>query len=80
MRLKLMNQQLLIYLIYYVFQICEKQVSEPGLWRVVWQKAHQAPYMFRDNMWVSYDDDNSLGLKVRGNGLNTLLINFFFHF
>ena len=46
-------------------QICEKQVAEAGLWRVVWQKAHQAPYMFRDNMWVSYDDDNSLGLKVK---------------
>uniref|UniRef100_A0A2P2HWG6 chitinase n=1 Tax=Hirondellea gigas TaxID=1518452 RepID=A0A2P2HWG6_9CRUS len=45
-------------------EICKKQVSEPGLWRVVWQKAHQAPYMFRQNMWVSYDDDNSVGLKV----------------
>lgn len=45
-------------------EICEKQVSESGAWRIVWQKAHQAPYMFRDNMWVSYDDDNSIGLKV----------------
>ena len=40
------------------------QILEPNAWRVVWQKAHQAPYMFRDNKWVAYDDDNSLQLKV----------------
>jgi len=45
-------------------EICEKQIAEVGLWRLVWQKAHQAPFMSRDTMWVSYDDDNSLGLKV----------------
>jgi len=45
-------------------EICEMQILEPNAWRVVWQKAHQAPYMFRDNKWVAYDDDNSLQLKV----------------
>ncbi|CAL4062917.1 unnamed protein product, partial [Meganyctiphanes norvegica] len=45
-------------------EICEKQKTEAGLWKVVWQKAHQAPYMFMENMWVSYDDDNSLHLKT----------------
>jgi len=45
-------------------EICEKQIAEAGTWSVVWQKAHQAPFMFRDTMWVSYDDDNSLGVKV----------------
>ncbi|KAK7072958.1 Cht9p [Halocaridina rubra] len=45
-------------------EICEKQTTEGGLWNIVWQKAHQAPYMFRDNMWVGYDDAISLNLKV----------------
>lgn len=45
-------------------QICEKQTTEKGLWQIVWQKAHQVPYMFRDNMWVGYDDDISLSLKA----------------
>jgi len=45
-------------------EICELQLTEPKAWRVVWQKAHQAPFMFKDNMWLSYDDDYSLGLKV----------------
>uniref|UniRef100_A0A0P4WCZ4 chitinase n=2 Tax=Scylla olivacea TaxID=85551 RepID=A0A0P4WCZ4_SCYOL len=45
-------------------EICEKQTTEEGLWQIVWQKAHQVPYMFRDNMWVGYDDDVSLNLKA----------------
>ncbi|XP_071534026.1 probable chitinase 2 [Panulirus ornatus] len=45
-------------------EICEKQRTESGDWTVVWQEAHQAPYMYRDNMWVGYDDNFSLSLKV----------------
>lgn len=45
-------------------QICEKQRTEAGAWKIVWQKAHQAPYMFRENMWIGYDDNFSLSLKV----------------
>ena len=44
-------------------KICEKQLNEKQ-WSVTWQAAHQAPYMFKDNMWVSFDDKNSLGVKV----------------
>ncbi|KAL7640813.1 UNVERIFIED_CONTAM: hypothetical protein RMT77_009088 [Armadillidium vulgare] len=43
-------------------EICEKLLTEK--WSLAWQAAHQAPYMFKDNMWVSFDDVNSLGLKV----------------
>nr|AKP18004.1 chitinase 6 [Eriocheir sinensis] len=45
-------------------EICEKQTTEKGLWQIVWQKAHQVPYMFRNDMWVGYDDDISLSLKA----------------
>ncbi|KAG7160183.1 chitinase 2-like 3 [Homarus americanus] len=45
-------------------EICEKQTMEGGAWSIVWQKAHQAPYMVRDNMWVGYDDEISLSVKV----------------
>lgn len=45
-------------------EICEKQVSERGLWKVVRHEAHQAPYMYRDDKWVSYDDADSIKRKV----------------
>ncbi|KAK3872392.1 hypothetical protein Pcinc_022519 [Petrolisthes cinctipes] len=45
-------------------EICEKQTKEAGAWQIVWQRSHQVPYMFRDNMWVGYDDDISITVKV----------------
>lgn len=60
-----------------MLQICERQITESGAWHIVWQKAHQVPYMFRDNMWVGFDDDISLNLKVayaQNKGLGGIMI------
>ncbi|XP_063595450.1 oviduct-specific glycoprotein-like [Penaeus indicus] len=45
-------------------EICEKQTLEQGQWTLVWQKSHQVPYMYQNNMWISFDDAMSIGLKV----------------
>ncbi|XP_069998754.1 uncharacterized protein [Penaeus vannamei] len=45
-------------------EICETQTTEGGQWTLIWQKSHQVPYMYKDNMWISYDDTMSVGLKV----------------
>ena len=45
-------------------EIC-KELTAPGSnWTVVWEKCHQAPYMFRDDRWVSYDNERSVRLKA----------------
>lgn len=33
-------------------------------WTVVWDDWHQAPYAYRDNQWVGYDNEKSIALKV----------------
>lgn len=48
----------------FVAQICEKLATESGRWRIVRHEAHKVPYMYRDNMWVGYDDEASLRLKA----------------
>jgi len=45
-------------------EIC-KDLTTPGSnWSVVWEKCHQAPYMFKGDRWVSYDNERSVILKA----------------
>jgi len=45
-------------------EICQ-ELSAPGSnWTIVWEKCHQAPYMFRGDRWVSYDNERSVRLKA----------------
>ena len=45
-------------------EIC-KELTAPGSnWTIVWEKCHQAPYMFRGDRWVSYDNERSVRLKA----------------
>ena len=45
-------------------EICSMLTSPESQWSLVWEKCHQAPYMFNDNKWVSYDNERSIRLKA----------------
>ncbi|XP_075167850.1 chitinase-like protein 4 [Haematobia irritans] len=38
--------------------------SNEGSWTTVFDTAHGVPYMYKDNQWVSYDNVQSLNMKV----------------
>jgi len=44
------------------YEICEK-LSLEG-WQRVWNNEQKVPYAYKDNQWVSYEDIESLKLKV----------------
>ena len=39
-------------------------VTPDNGWSIVWEACHQAPYMFNNNKWVSYDNEQSVRLKA----------------
>jgi len=45
-------------------EICKELSAQGSNWTVVWEKCHQAPYMFRGDRWVSYDNERSVRLKA----------------
>jgi len=46
-------------------EIClERQSDEEFPWTTVWEEHHMAPYMYKGDRWVSYDNEKSLRLKV----------------
>ena len=45
-------------------EICKMLVTPDNGWSIVWEKCHQAPYMFNNNKWVSYDNEQSVRLKA----------------
>merc|ERR1719242_43351 len=45
-------------------EICKMLVTPDNDWTIVWEKCHQAPYMFNENKWVSYDNEKSVRLKA----------------
>lgn len=45
-------------------EICKELVTPGSNWSVVWEKCHQAPYMFKGDRWVSYDNEKSVRLKA----------------
>ena len=38
--------------------------ATPGAWEIVVDSCYQAPYMTNGPYWISYDDPDSLTLKV----------------
>ena len=45
------------------YEICEK-LSQEG-WQRVWNNEQKVPYAYKGNQWVSYEDIESLKLKVK---------------
>eukprot|EP00092_Neocalanus_flemingeri_P004218 GFUD01004538.1.p1 GENE.GFUD01004538.1~~GFUD01004538.1.p1 ORF type:complete len:571 (-),score=105.37 GFUD01004538.1:263-1822(-) len=45
-------------------EICKELAAPSSNWSVVWEKCHQAPYMFKGDRWVSYDNERSVRLKA----------------
>ena len=48
-------------------EICLKQIQDAGPgpgWRVEWNEDYSAPFMFRDDMWLSYDNERSIQAKT----------------
>ena len=45
-------------------EICQELNSDGSKWTVVWEKCHQAPYMFKNDRWVSFDNERSVRLKA----------------
>eukprot|EP00092_Neocalanus_flemingeri_P017579 GFUD01019020.1.p1 GENE.GFUD01019020.1~~GFUD01019020.1.p1 ORF type:complete len:440 (+),score=91.01 GFUD01019020.1:70-1389(+) len=46
-------------------EICEEQMDLDHPWTYVWEEHTMAPYMFRGNRWVSFDDEKSLEHKTK---------------
>ena len=46
----------------YGFEIC-KYIDKEN-WTRVWSKDHQAPFAYKQNQWVGYDDELSIKIKV----------------
>lgn len=46
------------------FQICEKFKAD-STWTVVRDVCYQAPYAYKNNLWIGYDDEQSLRNKVQ---------------
>ncbi|XP_040579721.1 probable chitinase 2 [Lepeophtheirus salmonis] len=45
-------------------EICEELDEEEEPWEIVWDEYYKAPYMFKKEKWVSYDDEKSLRVKA----------------
>ena len=44
-----------------------KQIQDAGPgpgWQVQWEEHYSAPFMFRDDMWLSYDNERSIQAKT----------------
>ncbi|KAB0801555.1 hypothetical protein PPYR_05909 [Photinus pyralis] len=44
-------------------EICLQLLT--GQWVVVWDDAQKIPYAYKENQWVSYDEQRSVGVKVQ---------------
>lgn len=45
-------------------EICLEAMDEQAPWTRVWDEYHMAPYMYRGDSWMSYDDEESLRYKA----------------
>ncbi len=46
---------------WYCLQVCDKVSHD---WNYVWIEEQKAPYAYRDDQWVGFDDRNSVKYKV----------------
>lgn len=52
----------ILNLFFFPTQICTAQ--KEGGWTVVRDPCYQAPYAYKNNLWIGYDDVESLTVKV----------------
>lgn len=45
-------------------EICERFISDPG-WTIVRDPYYQAPYAYKNGLWIGYDDKESLKAKAQ---------------
>ncbi|KAF2365040.1 Glycoside hydrolase family 18 catalytic domain [Trinorchestia longiramus] len=45
-------------------EICELLTQEGIRWTIRRHREHQVPYVYRDNVWIAYDDAQSLAAKM----------------
>jgi len=45
-------------------EVCEEQMNKKHPWTYKWEEHVEAPYMYRGERWVSFDDVKSLELKA----------------
>lgn len=45
-------------------EICAEQRDSSYPWVTEWEEHHMAPYMYKGDRWVSYDNEQSLALKA----------------
>ena len=48
---------------WFAIKICDRFISDPG-WNIVRDPFYQAPYAYKGNLWIGYDDEESLKAKV----------------
>lgn len=46
-------------------EICVERLNREAPWEDRWDEEHKAPYMFRGDSWVSYDNERSVALKAQ---------------
>ncbi len=50
---------------HFEFQVCQAEGKEE------WIEEQSVPYMYKDNLWVGFDNQRSIRAKVRGVTLHT---------
>merc|ERR1712063_216923 len=45
-------------------EICDRFISDPG-WNIVRDPFYQAPYAYKGNLWIGYDDEESMKAKAQ---------------
>jgi len=45
-------------------EICVERLNREAPWEETWDEEHAAPYMFRGDSWMSYDNERSVALKA----------------
>ena len=59
----------------FVEKICDRFISDPG-WTIVRDPYYQAPYAYKNDLWMGYDDKESMKAKV--NYFSYPLSNYFY--
>lgn len=44
-------------------EICVEKLNQEAPWTSVWEEHHLAPFMYRGDSWLSYDNERSIALK-----------------
>jgi len=45
-------------------EICVEKLNREAPWTIIWDEEHKAPYMYRGDSWLSYDNERSVAMKA----------------